>query len=176
MRSYAHGHVGAIAPRNPGALALSASDLHNLLKEQSAVAAAPGRAGGGMRRAGGVTGGRYRRPALWAQAALPGLALAVLVLSPAAHSAARLTARLAAAAATLARQAPLARPVPVSGSPFEGTPAVGALFQVTPGGLGRHFCTATVVASPVKNLVITAAHCVSAGDHRRALRVWPAAR
>src|SRR6266705_1939493 len=111
VRSYAHGHVGAIAPRNPGALALSASDLHNLLKEKSAAAAA--------------------------------------------HSAARLAARLAVAAATPAR------PVPVSGRPFEGTPAVGALFEVTPGGPGRHFCTAAVVASPVKNLVITAAHCVS---------------
>ena len=152
MRSYAHGHAGAIAPRNPGALALSASDLHNLLKEKSAAAAAPGERGVCMRRAGG---GWYRWPALWAQAALPGLALAVLVLSPAAHSAARLAARLAVAAATPAR------PVPVSGRPFEGTPAVGALFEVTPGGPGRHFCTAAVVASPVKNLVVTAAHCVS---------------
>jgi V8-like Glu-specific endopeptidase len=109
-----------------------------------------------MRRAGGVTSGRYRRPALWAQAALPGIAVAVLVLSPAAQSVARLAARLAVAAATLAAQ-----PVRVSGSPFGGTPAVGALFQVTPGGLGQHFCTAAVVASPVKDLVITAAHCVS---------------
>src|SRR6266581_1211981 len=97
VRSYAHGHVGAIAPRNPGALALSASDLHNLLKEKSAAAAAPGERGVCMRRAGG---GWYRWPALWAQAALPGLALAVLVLSPAAHSAARLAARLAVGAVT----------------------------------------------------------------------------
>src|SRR5207244_10996358 len=100
-----------------------------------------------------VTVATSRRPALWAHASRPGIALAVLVLSPAAHSAARLAARLVVAAAS--------RAVPVSGSPFAGTPAVGALFQVTPGGLGRHFCTATVVASPVKNLVITAAHCVS---------------
>jgi V8-like Glu-specific endopeptidase len=87
-------------------------------------------------------------------------ALGIGMLSPAAHGAARFAARLAAAATMLSRQAPRARPVLVSASPFEGTPAVGALFQLTPSGLGRHFCTATVVASPVKDLVITAAHCV----------------
>jgi V8-like Glu-specific endopeptidase len=113
-----------------------------------------------MQRAGGVTGRRYRRPAVWAWAALAAPALAIAVLCPATHGAARFAARLAAAAATLSRQAPRARPAAVSGSPFEGTPAVGALFQVTPGGLGKHFCTATVVDSPVKDLVITAAHCV----------------
>jgi V8-like Glu-specific endopeptidase len=109
-----------------------------------------------MRRAGGW----YRWPSLWAWTALAGAVLGVLALSPAGHGAARLAARLAVAAATLSRQAPPAQPIRVSGRPFGGTPAVGALFQVTPGGLGRHFCTATVVASPVKDLVITAAHCV----------------
>jgi V8-like Glu-specific endopeptidase len=113
-----------------------------------------------MGRAGGVRGGWLGRPALWAWAALAVPALGIGMLSPAAHGAARFAARLAAAAATLSRQAPRAHPAEVSGSPFEGTPAVGALFQVTPGGFGRHFCTAAVVASPVKDLVITAAHCV----------------
>ena len=44
---------------------------------------------------------------------------------------------------------------------FAGTPAVGALFTVTSGGgLGGHFCSASVVDSPARDLVITAAHCV----------------
>ncbi len=115
-----------------------------------------------MRRASGVMGGgRARRPVLWAGSVLAGPALAVLVLSPAGHGAARFAARLAAAAATLSTQAPQARQAQASGHLFEGVPEVGALFQVSNGGLGRHFCTAAVVDSPVKDLVITAAHCVS---------------
>jgi V8-like Glu-specific endopeptidase len=113
-----------------------------------------------MARARGVGGNWLARPVPWAWTALALPALAVLLLSPAGPGAARLADRLAVAAATLPRQAPRAQPAAVSASPFEGTPAVGALFQVTSGGLGRHFCTATVVASPVKDLVITAAHCV----------------
>jgi V8-like Glu-specific endopeptidase len=113
-----------------------------------------------MRRAGGVRGGWLGRPALWAWTALAVPAVGIGMLSPAAHGAARFAARLAAAATTLSRQAPWARPALLSGSPFEGTPAIGALFRVTRGGLAGHFCTATVVASPAKNLVITAAHCV----------------
>jgi V8-like Glu-specific endopeptidase len=112
-----------------------------------------------MQRAGGVGGLPSRRHAAWAWAALAGPALGIAMVCPAAHGAARFAARLAAAAATLSRQAPRAQPA-VSASPFEGTPAVGALFQVTRGRLGRHFCTATVLDSPVKDLVITAAHCV----------------
>ena len=53
----------------------------------------------------------------------------------------------------------------VSSSPdaqdFAGTPAVGALFTMSDGKLGQHFCTASVVNSPDGDLVITAAHCVS---------------
>jgi V8-like Glu-specific endopeptidase len=45
-------------------------------------------------------------------------------------------------------------------SPFGGTPAVGALFSVSDGRLGSHFCTASVVASPGGDLLVTAAHCV----------------
>ena len=44
--------------------------------------------------------------------------------------------------------------------PFAGTPAVGALFTVSDGRLGSHFCTASVVHSPAGNLVLTAAHCL----------------
>jgi V8-like Glu-specific endopeptidase len=50
------------------------------------------------------------------------------------------------------------------GVAFTGTPAVGALFAVTSGGgLGGHYCSASVVDSPARDLVITAAHCVSGG-------------
>jgi V8-like Glu-specific endopeptidase len=40
------------------------------------------------------------------------------------------------------------------------TPSVGALFSSAGGG---HFCTASVVASPAGDLLITAAHCVNGG-------------
>jgi V8-like Glu-specific endopeptidase len=49
-----------------------------------------------------------------------------------------------------------------NGQDFPGTPAVGALFTTTGGKLGHHFCTASVVNSPDGDLLITAAHCVSA--------------
>jgi V8-like Glu-specific endopeptidase len=45
-------------------------------------------------------------------------------------------------------------------SPFGGTPAVGALFSVSGGRLGSHFCTASVVDSPNGDVLVTAAHCV----------------
>jgi V8-like Glu-specific endopeptidase len=48
-----------------------------------------------------------------------------------------------------------------NGTPFGGTPSVGALFTTTrSGALGTHFCTASVVQSPNKNLAVTAAHCL----------------
>ena len=43
--------------------------------------------------------------------------------------------------------------------PFDGVPQVGALFA---GSLSAiHFCTAAVVDSPSRDLVVTAAHCVA---------------
>jgi V8-like Glu-specific endopeptidase len=51
--------------------------------------------------------------------------------------------------------------VPLAGTSFAGTPAVGALFSTDGDRLTGHFCTASVVDSPAGNLVITAAHCVS---------------
>jgi V8-like Glu-specific endopeptidase len=48
-----------------------------------------------------------------------------------------------------------------NGQDFAGTPAVGALFSMSKGKLGQHFCTASVVGSPHGDLVITAAHCVT---------------
>jgi V8-like Glu-specific endopeptidase len=47
------------------------------------------------------------------------------------------------------------------GTPFAGTPAVGALFSESGGTLGSHFCTASVVHSSRGDLLVTAAHCVS---------------
>ena len=47
------------------------------------------------------------------------------------------------------------------GQAFAGTPAVGALFTMSAGQLGQHFCTASVVDSPDGDLAITAAHCVT---------------
>jgi V8-like Glu-specific endopeptidase len=44
---------------------------------------------------------------------------------------------------------------------FHGIPTVGALFTVSDGRLGSHFCTASVVDSPEGNLIITAAHCMA---------------
>ncbi|TCK24930.1 trypsin-like serine peptidase [Pseudonocardia endophytica] len=43
-------------------------------------------------------------------------------------------------------------------------PAVGALFSGTADDPGDHFCTASVVSSPARNMLMTAAHCVSDGD------------
>jgi V8-like Glu-specific endopeptidase len=51
--------------------------------------------------------------------------------------------------------------VPSAGTPFGGTPAVGALFTISDGKLGMHFCTASVAASAAGDLLVTAAHCVS---------------
>jgi len=48
-----------------------------------------------------------------------------------------------------------------TGSAFDGTLAVGALFLSSHGHLGRHFCTASVVHSPGGDLLLTAAHCMS---------------
>ncbi|HXL91869.1 MAG TPA: trypsin-like serine protease [Streptosporangiaceae bacterium] len=50
---------------------------------------------------------------------------------------------------------PAGTPDPVT---FSGVPTVGPLFYTT--GAGRHFCTASVVASSAGSLVMTAAHCV----------------
>jgi hypothetical protein len=81
-------------------------------------------------------------------------------MTPATPGAVSLALRLVAAT-TWSGRAFWPQPIRASGRPFPGTPAVGALFAVTPGGPGGHFCTASVVDSPVKDLVITAAHCVT---------------
>ena len=45
-----------------------------------------------------------------------------------------------------------------TGTLFDGVPTVGALFSATGGQ--AHFCTASVVLSATRNLLLTAAHCV----------------
>jgi V8-like Glu-specific endopeptidase len=64
-----------------------------------------------------------------------------------------------------AAQAQAARPQAAAAQPPDAvtassTPSVGALFSGTGGG---HFCTASVVASPGEDLLITAAHCINGG-------------
>ncbi|MFI5063878.1 MAG: trypsin-like serine peptidase [Streptosporangiales bacterium] len=89
-------------------------------------------------------------------------AVAIAVVgSPQATGAERLAARLAAAVKALPRRARTVPPALLHGQFYNGTPAVGALFTTAGSGLGQHFCTASVVASPVKDLVITAAHCLA---------------
>jgi hypothetical protein len=51
--------------------------------------------------------------------------------------------------------------LPAVSQPASVTPRVGALFFREPSG--NHFCTASAVASPGRDLLITAAHCISGG-------------
>lgn len=57
--------------------------------------------------------------------------------------------------ATRAAAAPAGIP---SATRFNGVPTVGAMFYTT--GSAKHFCTASVVSSSSKNVILTAAHCV----------------
>ncbi|HLX50331.1 MAG TPA: hypothetical protein VKS82_18545 [Streptosporangiaceae bacterium] len=99
----------------------------------------------------------------WAAGVAILTALVIVAMTPAAHGAAKLAVRLAAAMNSVPRKA--ATPAPAgmpTGVSFRGTPAVGALFSTSrSGGLGNHFCTASVVRSPHRDLAITAAHCVT---------------
>ena len=117
-----------------------------------------------------------RRPVRWRpRAALRGLrhagvvragaasgitAIAVVgiaAITPVGHSADRLAVRLAAALEIAPRHAVAA----ARGRPFDGSPAVGALFTLSGGRLGDHFCTASVVHSHRGDLLVTAAHCLT---------------
>jgi hypothetical protein len=62
------------------------------------------------------------------------------------------------ATAAPAPAAPPARPTPTEAD------MVGALFDGTPDALGDHYCSGSVVDGPAGDLVLTAAHCVAAGD------------
>lgn len=100
----------------------------------------------------------------WPVPALAGglvLSLAVLLLTAGTAGTGQLAARTGAAMQSLGQAAGLAPAAPVQARGFGGTPAVGALFVTAGTGLGRHFCTASVIDSPHGNLVVTAAHCVT---------------
>lgn len=54
---------------------------------------------------------------------------------------------------------------PGTGQDFDGIPVVGRMFVMKDGG--AYFCTASVVASPGRNLVLSAAHCLLGTDARQ---------
>ncbi|GAB7035583.1 hypothetical protein JCM4914_70440 [Streptomyces platensis subsp. malvinus] len=56
--------------------------------------------------------------------------------------------------------------------PFDGLPQVGTFFWTDGTHTGR-FCGGTVVRSPLRNLVVTAAHCLRAPDPKRHLSFVP---
>jgi hypothetical protein len=65
---------------------------------------------------------------------------------------------LVSGCATEPAAAPPARPAAAE------TRSVGALFDGPATDLGDHYCSGSVVDSPTGDLVLTAAHCVAAGD------------
>jgi V8-like Glu-specific endopeptidase len=97
---------------------------------------------------------RLLRPSLRTASVATFAALAIGLITPASGASA-LATRLATRAVRLL--VPPAR----TGKAFPGNAAVGALFTVSNGSLGHHFCTASVVDSPGGDLLITAAHCVT---------------
>ena len=114
------------------------------------------------------TGRVFRaRRAIWTIGLASTALIVVAAASPSGLGAERLAVRLAAAVKSLPRKAPVVPPALLHGRFYNGTPAVGALFTISSGHLGQHFCTGSVVASPAGDLVITAAHCMQgkrAGD------------
>jgi V8-like Glu-specific endopeptidase len=112
------------------------------------------RAGAGRRGGPGIRA--VTRPALGALAIG---ALAFGVMTPARDVAGRTARRPGAISPAHMTTAPVSPGQ--AAKPFGGIPAVGALFTTTASGqLGAHFCTASVVHSPHRDLLITAAHCV----------------
>ncbi len=77
------------------------------------------------------------------------------------------TADRMASAAPINTGAPPAVPAtdPGTGTDFDGIPVVGRMFVMK--GDGAYFCTASVVASPGRNLVLSAAHCLLGTDARQ---------
>ncbi|MEU9374461.1 hypothetical protein AB0D94_11915 [Streptomyces sp. NPDC048255] len=54
---------------------------------------------------------------------------------------------------------------PGVGQDFDGVPVVGRMFVMK--GAGAYFCTASVVSSPGRNLVLSAGHCLLGSDARQ---------
>ncbi|MEU8686265.1 trypsin-like peptidase domain-containing protein [Streptomyces sp. NPDC048611] len=66
---------------------------------------------------------------------------------------------------------PATAPTPPS-HPFDGLPQVGTFFWTDGSNTGR-FCGGTVVRSPHRNLVVSAAHCLRSPDPKRQLSFVP---
>lgn len=115
-----------------------------------------------------VPGGSHRVRVLFIFAAVATVGCGILLVIPGTVRATADTysftrapglARLAGLARTAPRQSPA---VSTSSRAFGGVAAVGALFTTTDGGgLGTHFCTASVVHSAAGDLAVTAAHCMA---------------
>jgi len=112
-----------------------------------------GRWGGGDRK---LRGGRVTRSSV-ATIAVGGVGALLLISAVSAGSANRAHTAVAKQSSVPVAQAATASP---TGRSFDGVAAVGALFTVTDGKLGTHFCTASVVSSTAGDLALTAAHCV----------------
>ncbi|WP_158587927.1 trypsin-like serine peptidase [Actinomadura logoneensis] len=105
---------------------------------------------------------RRSYPVLTAAAVLAGLA--IVSWPPSAGGGAAQAAREARPVGDTARSV---RPPESSSRSFDGLPAVGALFDLDDDGkLTDHTCTGSVVKSPSRNLVLTAAHCIGGGSRR----------
>jgi V8-like Glu-specific endopeptidase len=99
--------------------------------------------------------GRWVRVAVTAVAGLAAVGVSVVVFVPGRSKAAPRQPQVLSDAVAKKVAA-------LTGVPFSGEPAVGALFPTTAsGGLADHFCTASVVDSPSRDLIITAAHCLA---------------
>jgi V8-like Glu-specific endopeptidase len=85
------------------------------------------------------------------------MAAAGMIATPLNHNA----DTLAAGGQPMSSAASLLPAMDAQGVPFSGTPAVGALFTTSYGVLRSHFCSASVVDSPARDLLVTAAHCVT---------------
>ncbi|MER6215537.1 trypsin-like peptidase domain-containing protein [Streptomyces sp. NPDC001674] len=101
----------------------------------------------------------------------PSVPSAVAPASPGEPSApASPAASAAAAASAVPLPAPAPAPVlpsapPGVGKDFDGIPVVGRMFVMK--GSGAYFCTASVVSSPGRNMVLSAAHCLLGTDTRQ---------
>ncbi|MFD8543955.1 trypsin-like serine peptidase [Streptomyces sp. NPDC059649] len=69
----------------------------------------------------------------------------------------------ASSSASGAKSSGAAARLPATARHFDGIPSVGVLFSVD-GDARAHHCTASVVRSPHRNLILTAGHC-NPGDH-----------
>jgi len=100
---------------------------------------------------------RARVPIEMLASAIAVVLLVVLIATPAAGDGLRLVDSALRGGHEPAGQAAMSNAMPIAGST-----AVGALFTTTAtGGLGTHFCSASVIDSPAGDLVLTAAHCMA---------------